>query len=67
MQKRHLIPLAAATVVLVALAIVALAVGDRGVSRAAPGERAFPGLAGKARRHRIDCGIAQRLDDDVHP
>ena len=47
MQKRHLIPLAAATVVLVALAIATLAVGDRGVSRAAPGERAFPGLAGK--------------------
>jgi Domain of unknown function (DUF4340) len=47
MQKRHLIPLAVATVVLVALAIVTLAVGDRGVSRAAPGERAFPALAGK--------------------
>jgi hypothetical protein len=47
MQKRHLIPLAAATVVLVALAVVTLAVGDRGVSRAAPGERAFPALAGK--------------------
>src|SRR5215469_13148811 len=47
MQKRHLIPLAVATAVLVALAIVTLAVGDRGVSRAAPGERAFPALAGK--------------------
>ena len=47
MQKRHLIPLAAATVVLVALAIVTLSLGDRGVSRASPGERAFPALAGK--------------------
>jgi hypothetical protein len=47
MQKRHLIPLAVATAVLVALAIVTLAVGDRGVSWAAPGERAFPALAGR--------------------
>ena len=47
MQKRHLISLAAATVVLVAAAILALASGDRGVSHAAPGERAFPGLAAK--------------------
>jgi hypothetical protein len=45
MQKRNLIPLAAATAVLVLLAIVALATGDRGVSRAAPGVRAFPSLA----------------------
>jgi uncharacterized protein DUF4340 len=45
MQKRHLIPLAAATAVLVMLAIAALATGDRGVSRAAPGVRAFPSLA----------------------
>src|SRR5207245_4514067 len=29
------------------LAIVALATGDRGVSRAAPGERALPSLAAK--------------------
>ncbi len=47
MQKRSLILLASATVVLVALAIAALASGDRGVSRAAPGERAFPALAAK--------------------
>src|SRR5438094_432538 len=47
MQKRHLTLLAAATVVLVAGAIVALASGDRGVSRAAPGERAFPALGPK--------------------
>ena len=47
MQQRHLIPLASATAVLVALAIVALAIGDRSVSRAAPGQSAFPALAGK--------------------
>lgn len=47
MQTRSLILLASATVVLVALAIVVLASGDRGVSRAAPGERAFPDLAAK--------------------
>lgn len=47
MQKRHLIILAAATLVLVVLAIGALATSDRGVSRAAPGERAFPSLAAK--------------------
>ena len=47
MQKRHLIPLAAATAVLVLLAIAALATGDRGVSRAAPGVRAFPSLAAR--------------------
>lgn len=47
MQKRHLILLAAATLVLVVLAIGALATSDRGVSRAAPGERAFPALAAK--------------------
>jgi len=47
MQKRGLILLAAATLALVVLAIVAMATGDRGVSRAAPGERAFPALAAK--------------------
>lgn len=47
MQKRHLIPLAVATVVLVALAIAALATGDRGASRAPPGVRALPALADK--------------------
>src|SRR6476469_6516338 len=47
MQQRHLIFLIAATVVLVAAAIFAVASGDRGVSRAAPGERAFPRLAAK--------------------
>ena len=45
MQKRGLILLAAATLALVVLAVVAIATGDRGVSRAAPGERAFPALA----------------------
>jgi Domain of unknown function (DUF4340) len=47
MQARSLLLLASATVVLVALAIIVLASGDRGISRAAPGERAFPALAGK--------------------
>jgi Domain of unknown function (DUF4340) len=47
MQKRNLTLLASATIILVALAIFALASGDRGVSRAAPGERAFPALAEK--------------------
>src|SRR5215471_6565262 len=47
MQKRYLIPLGAATLVLVAIAIAVLATGDRGVSQAAPGVRAVPALAGK--------------------
>src|SRR5580692_6098599 len=47
MQKRALISLASATAVLVAIAIVVLATGDRGVSRAAPGQPAFPVLAAK--------------------
>ena len=47
MQKRSLILLASATVVLVVIAIVVLASGDRGVSRAAPGQPAFPALAAK--------------------
>ena len=47
MQSRSLIFLASATAVLVAIAIVVLASGDRGVSRAPPGERAFPALAAK--------------------
>ncbi len=47
MQARSLILLASATVVLVAIAIVVLASGDRGVSRAAPGQPAFPALAAK--------------------
>jgi hypothetical protein len=47
MQKRGLIILAAATLVLVLLAIVALVTGDRGVSRASPGQRALPDLAAK--------------------
>jgi hypothetical protein len=45
MHKQGLILLAAATSALVVLAIVAIATGDRGVSRAAPGERALPALA----------------------
>ena len=47
MQTRSLILLASATVVVVAIAIVVLASGDHGVSRAAPGEPAFPALAAK--------------------
>src|ERR1700730_8850815 len=47
MQLRSLILLASATAVLVAIAIVVLATGDRGVSRAAPGQPAFPVLAAK--------------------
>src|SRR5256714_2330015 len=47
MQSRSLILLASATVVLVAIAISMLASGDRGVSRAAPGQPAFPALAAK--------------------
>jgi len=45
MQQRGLILLAAATAALVVLAAVAIATGDRTVSRAAPGARAFPALA----------------------
>jgi len=47
MQKRGLILLAAATLALMVLAVVAIATGDRAVSRAAPGERALPALAAK--------------------
>src|SRR6516162_7562200 len=47
MQERSLIILGAATLALVVLAVVAIATGDRGVSRAAPGERALPALAAK--------------------
>ncbi len=47
MQKRGLILPATATLVLVALALVAVTTGDRTVSHAAPGEAALPGLAGK--------------------
>ena len=47
MQKRSLILLAAATVVLVALSIVALATGGNGVSRPGSSEPAFPGLSSK--------------------
>ena len=47
MQKRSLILLASATVVLVAAAIASLASGDRGLSRAARSEVAFPALAEK--------------------
>ncbi len=47
MQKRSLILLLAATVVLAALAIVALATGGPGVSRAGSDQTAFPGLEDK--------------------
>src|ERR1700719_2416579 len=47
LQNRALITRAVATAVLVAIAIVVLATGDRGVSRAAPGQPAFPALAAK--------------------
>ena len=67
MQKRSLILLASATVILVALAIFALAFGDRGVSRAAPGERAFPALAAKLDDIASMRSLAQRIDLDLHP
>src|SRR5438132_3222633 len=47
MQSRSLILLASATAAPVAIAVVVLASGDRGVSRAAPGQPAFPTLAAK--------------------
>jgi hypothetical protein len=47
MQKRSLILLASATAVVVAVAIWVFASGDRGVSRAAPGQPAFSALAAK--------------------
>ena len=47
MHARSLILLASATAALVAVAIVVLASGDRGVSRAAPGQSAFPALAAR--------------------
>ncbi|HEY3909769.1 MAG TPA: DUF4340 domain-containing protein [Stellaceae bacterium] len=47
MQRRSLIPLAAATVVLVALAGAALATGGHAVSRAGADQPALPGLANK--------------------
>lgn len=50
MQKRSLILLAAATAVLVVLAVVALATGGYAVNRAGPNRRAFPGLADKVGR-----------------
>ena len=45
MQPRGLIFLGAATLALMVLAAITVATGDRGVSRAGPGERAFPALA----------------------
>jgi len=45
MQERGLILLAAAAAALAVVAIMTIATGDRGVSRAVPGERAFPALA----------------------
>ncbi len=47
MQKRSLILLAAATAVMVVLAVAALATGGYAVSHAGPNRRAFPGLADK--------------------
>ena len=47
MHARSLVLLASATAALVAIAIVVLASGDRGVSRAAPGQSAFPALAAR--------------------
>lgn len=50
MQRRSLIPLAAAAAVLVAGAAVALATGGQGVSRARADQPALPGLAGQLGR-----------------
>src|SRR5215470_1649579 len=47
MQKQGLILLAAAALALVVLAAVAIASADHNVSRAAPGKRAQPALAGE--------------------
>jgi Domain of unknown function (DUF4340) len=47
MQKRHLTLLAAATVVLVALAIAAVATSGSGISRAKSDQIGFPGLGDK--------------------
>jgi hypothetical protein len=47
MHARSLILLASATAALVAVAIAVLASGDHGVSRAAPGQSAFPALAAR--------------------
>jgi uncharacterized protein DUF4340 len=47
MQKKGFLALAAATAVLVVLAIIAVATGNHDVSRAPPGRRALPGLAGR--------------------
>jgi hypothetical protein len=47
MHARSLILLASATAALAAIAIVVLASGDRGVSRAAPGQSAFLALAAR--------------------
>jgi hypothetical protein len=47
MQTRSLILLVSATVVLVAIGVAVLASGERGVSRAALGQPAFPALAAK--------------------
>jgi hypothetical protein len=45
MRQRGLTLLSVTTLIFVVLAVVTIATGDRGVSRAAPGERAFPALA----------------------
>jgi Domain of unknown function (DUF4340) len=45
MQKRNFLILAGATIVMVGLAILSLATGDRYVTAAAPGTRALPELA----------------------
>ena len=45
MRQRGLILLTVAALVFAVLAVVTIATGDRGISRAAPGERAFPALA----------------------
>lgn len=47
MQRRSLILLMSATIVMVVLAAVALATGGAGTGQAPPGKRALPGLAGK--------------------
>ncbi len=71
MQRRGLILLAAASLAFAVLAFVTIATGDRGVSRAGPGERAFPALAAhlgdvaSVELRRSALGLTFVRDDDA--